>query len=368
MLCKRDTLLRLSFVLLLQALACVASAQETPANLGRGLRDLVELQKTNPTSLRGKALALDLRTGERKLVANPTHAMVVDKANRVLMNVHLSRSSSFEEVRRRVGALGGSVLAEDPAYRQGSLAIYLPVKSVEELARMDGVATLKLVHKGHANVGSVTSQGAGLLHADQVNAAGITGQGITIGLISDSYNNVPESATSAYDDVKSGDLPNMGVPDGRPGLKFLSDGAGDTLGDLDEGRAMAQVAYDCGARHFHVLHHRRTSAKHLSPRMFAVCGPTRLARPISSSTMKAIPFEPWFSDGQAAQAVNDVVTSTTLAGKKVAYFSAAGNSAMATGYASTLRFVANATARAMTGSRCQFEHDTGVSGYGRRLP
>src|SRR5205085_780609 len=35
--------------------------------------------------------------------------------------------------------------------------------------------------------------------------------------------------------------------------------------------------------------------------------------------------EPFYSDGQIAQAIHDVVTSTTLAGKKVAYFSAAGN-------------------------------------------
>ena len=35
--------------------------------------------------------------------------------------------------------------------------------------------------------------------------------------------------------------------------------------------------------------------------------------------------EPFFSDGPIAQAIDDVVTSNTLLGKKVVYFSAAGN-------------------------------------------
>jgi hypothetical protein len=41
--------------------------------------------------------------------------------------------------------------------------------------------------------------------------------------------------------------------------------------------------------------------------------------------------EPFYSDGQIAQAVNDVATSSVLAGKKVSYFSSAGNQGSAGG-------------------------------------
>ena len=348
MLSRPNTNLRLLAILIAFSVASLATAQEMPSNLGRGLKDLVLLQRSNPTaSLRGKSLAVDLRTGARRLVTNPAHAMVVDRANRVLVNVYLKRSSALEDVRQRIASLSGSVVAEDAAYRQGSLATYLSVQAAEEIARMEGVATVKLVHKGHANAGAVTSEGAALLHADQVNASGITGQGITIGIISDSFNNVPESPTSAYDDVKSGDLPNIGVSDGRPGLKFLSDGAGDALGDLDEGRAIAQIAYDLAPGISMCF-----ISGELGETSFAAN--VRRLRTDSSCFADIIvddigdAFEPWFSDGQAAQAVNDVVTSTTLAGKQVAYFSAAGND-NGSGYASPLRIVANAAARALTG-------------------
>ncbi len=339
-------MLRNSFFLLLLA-ALSTFAQEAPANLGRGLRELVQLQRSNPTSLRGQALGLDPRTGERKLISSPAHAMVVDKSDRVLVTLHLDGSAPIESVRKSISDLGGTITAEDPYYRQGTVAAFLPVESTVQIAKASGIATVNLVHKRRTNVGLVTSQGAALLHSDQVNAAGITGQGITIGIISDSFDAVPESVTSASDDVKSGDLPNMGVADGRPGLKFLSDGSGDFDNDTDEGRAMAQIAYDVAPG---ISMCFITAA--FSETSFAAN--VRRLRTDSSCAADIIVDdsadygEPWFSDGQAAQAVNDVVTSSTLNGKKVAYFSSAGND-NGFAYASPLRFIANTDARALSG-------------------
>ena len=326
-------------------------AQETPRNLGGGLRELVQMHKARPAGapelrLRGKVLALDLTTGLHTLIDNPKRALLVDSTNRVLVTVHLDGTAAIDDVRAAIAALGARIVAEDPDYRNGSLSAYVALRSSEQLARLPGVNTVKLVHRPYTHAGAVTSQGAAVIHSDQVNTSGITGQGITVGILSDSFNGV-STAPTAYDDVITGDLPNIGVSDGRPGLKFLSDGGDDLDGFTDEGRAIAQVVYDiapgvdmCFASAF------------LGPASFA-SNIRRLRRDSSCAADILIddigyPGEPWFSDGQIAQAINDVVTGSTLAGKKVAYFTAAGNDGGG-GYASTLQIVSDTAARSLTG-------------------
>jgi hypothetical protein len=334
-----------------QAPAVRVLGADIPENLGGELRTLVEMQRTLPANspelnLRGQRVAADLATGERKLVPAAKRGMLVDKQNRVLVSIHLDGNASIEELRKAFTQLGISTIAENLEYRNGSVSAYLPVRSAVALAKTPGVLSARIVHRPYKNVGATTTQGAALIHSDAVNASGITGQGITIGLLSDSFNGNSFSPT-AYDDVNTGDLPNTGVPDGRPGLKFLSDGGDDIDGFTDEGRAMAQIAYDVapGAN-------LCFATAVLGPASFA--GNIRRLRRDSGCfadvMVDDITFAdaPWFSDGEIAQAINDVVTSTTLAGKQVAYFSSAGNNGGA-GYAATLNFVANATARSTSG-------------------
>jgi Subtilase family len=334
---------------------CTIFAQEAPRaaprNLGAGLRELVEMHKGRPSgapelALRGKVLTVDLNTGERKLVPNAKRAMLVDSRNRLLLAVTLDGTAAMEDLRAAIAGLGATIAAENPDYRNGSLSVFVPLRASEQLARLPGVAAVKLVHRPYTHAGAVTSQGAAVIHSNQLNASGLTGQGITVGILSDSFNGV-STAPTAYDDVTTGDLPNIGVADGRPGLKFLSDGGDDLDGFTDEGRAIAQILYDvapgvnlCFAS--------------------AVLGPAAMATNIRrmrrDSTCAADilvdditwPGEPWFSDGEISQAVNDVVTGSTLAGKKVAYFTAAGNDAGG-GYAAPLQFVSDTAARALTG-------------------
>lgn len=327
------------------------SAQELPPNLGAGLRELVNLHKSRPAgapelALRGKAFALDLNTGQRKLIDNPKRGMLVDRRNRVLVGVKLDGTVALDDLRASIAGVGGSIAAENREYRNGSLSVFVPLAAAEQLARLPGISTVRLLDRPYTHAGSVTSQGASLIHSDQLNTSGLTGQGITIGVLSDSFNGVSTSPT-AYDDVTTGDLPNTGVPDGRPGLKFLSDGGDDLDGFTDEGRAMAQIAYDVAPG----INLCFASAA-LGPASMATN--IRRLRQDSSCAADILvddigwPGEPWFSDGEISQAVNDVVTGTTLAGKKVAYFAAAGNDAGG-GYAATLQFVTDTAARAMTG-------------------
>src|ERR1700676_3783669 len=91
---------------------------KTPQNLGSGLGDLVEMHKlrtavSHELDLLGKALVVDLKTGERSLINSPKHALMVDRQNRVLTTIHLDGSTPIEEIRKSLGDLGISIAAEN---------------------------------------------------------------------------------------------------------------------------------------------------------------------------------------------------------------------------------------------------------------
>ena len=266
-----------------------------------------------------------------------------------MVRIILDGSVPMSRLRTDLQTLGVAVTANDPNWRGGVFEGYLPLEQAETVAQIPGVMAVHLLRAPRTHVGSVTTQGAALLHSDQVNtpgnvsANGITGRGITIGVLSDSFDTSGFSP-AALDDVKTGDLPNIGVPDGRPGLKFLSEGADESS---DEGRAVAEIAYDmapgsslCFATAVLGPISFANSIRRL--RTDSQCGADVMVDDLS------YPDEPVFSDGPIAKAVNDVANSVTLAGKRVAYFAAAGNGA-GTAYASDLRIVADADARALTG-------------------
>lgn len=327
----------------------VSTTRELPRNLGGGLRELVELHRSRPAgmlrlNLRNKTVAIHSSSSRPRLAESRERGIVSDRGGRVLVTVILNGTESASVVQRSLTAMGGSVVAEDAA-QPDTLSAFLLLDSAAAFATSPGVSAIKLSRKPVHNVGAVTSQGVQLIHSDQVNATGMTGQGITIGIISDSFDGVTV-ALQASDDVASGDLPNIGVLDGRPGLKFLSDGAGENFGDADEGRAMAQVAYDVApgiSLCFASSDFGITSfAKYIRRlRTDSSC----LADVLVDDTMYL--DEPMFSDGAIAKAIDDVVTSDVLAGRKVAYFSAAGNAGQG-GFASDVRFVTDADARGLS--------------------
>ena len=159
------------------------------------------------------------------------------------------------------------------------------------------------------NVGSVTSQG------DQAQRSGIArttygvnGAGITVGVLSDSYNNLGGAAS----DVATGDLPS--------GVIVLQDLPS---GGSDEGRAMLQIVHDVAP-----------GAKLAFNTAFAgmagfANGIINLAKPVASGGAGAKVIvddvfyfdEPFFQDGIVTQAVDQVASTG------VAYFSSAGNRA-----------------------------------------
>ena len=201
-----------------------------------------------------------------------------------------------------------------------------------DAAQVPGVQSVLAVHRGRPRVGKVAGQGVPVLHADEVQAAGYTGKGITVGVLSDSYNQTTPSASA---DVASGDLPANVV--------VLQDD-NDPSNDTDEGRAMLQIVHD-------VAPDARLAFSTVGSTQTTFANAIRALRTNSTAPCDVLvddigfSDEPFFSDSIIAEAVDEVVTSTSLAGRRTIYYSAAGNDGSAS-YAATFTPVSDADARA----------------------
>src|SRR5205085_1531555 len=142
---------------------------------------------------------------------------------------------------------------------------------------------------------------------------GVTGTGITIGFLSDSFNTATLTTgggalTIHYaDDIASGDLP--------AGVNILSDGSGASI--RDEGRAMAQLAWDVAPGANLAFHTAFVSMADFAQ------GIIDLKNAGANIIVDDVRYfaEPFFQDGIVAQAVDSVYAGGAM------YFSSAGNQA-----------------------------------------
>jgi hypothetical protein len=294
--------------LLLAGATGLAQAQHT--KLDAGLSDLVDKLKT-PAAARSAATS----------GLQATHESLTDSSGRVLVDIYLDGQASLDAVVANLKSAGANVTGVNAAFRRGAVSAYVPPNQIEGLAATSGLRVMKLSLRPQRNVGATTSQGTKVLRSDVANAAGFTGAGITVGVLSDSYDGSPTSFTTirAATDIATGDI--------RP-PKFVIDLV--DSGNTDEGRAMMQIVQDvapnadlCFATAFAGEAAFADNIRTL--RTNASCRADVIVDDVFYFD------EPFFSDGQVAQAVNDVVTSTTLPGKQVSYFSSAGNQGAAGG-------------------------------------
>jgi hypothetical protein len=278
------------------------------ANMDAGLAEMVREYKASQNFT-----ALSLAAEFPLFYGNMAQS---DGSGRVLVEIYLNGAQSMDQVRASLLSWGASITAENPSYRAGAVSAYVPLSSMDTVGGGSGISHLALSYKPVVNVGLVTSQGAAVMHSNVANANGFTGAGITVGVLSDSFDRSTAVTIHAANDIASGDLPVM---------KFVLDDLVTTQASLtDEGRAMAQIVYDVAPS---------------SSLCFATANGGQAAFANNLRTLRTNPAcnadvivddifyfaEPFFSDGQIAQAVTDVVNSTSLPGKRVSYFSSSGN-------------------------------------------
>jgi hypothetical protein len=214
---------------------------------------------------------------------------------------------------------------------------WLPVDQLEAATALGEVHAIRAaMMKTHA--GAITSQGDFAQNSDLVRTDNsLTGAGITVGVISDSYdcypvyaaNGVPAGGNAGYanngfnttaaEDSASGDLPaSVNVLEEASCLNY---GAPVQLPFGDEGRAMMQIVHDVApgaGLAFYTAENSEADFAH---------GIVMLATPVSGGGAGAkivvddVGYfdEPFFQDGLVAQAISQV------AAQGVVYFSSAGN-------------------------------------------
>jgi len=180
--------------------------------------------------------------------------------------------------------------------------------------------------EGPCEGGSVISEGLGQLHVGQAREAfDLRGNGITIGVLSDSYDAATGPVvTDAQEDVGSNDLPGLasGCSDQQlpvDVLQDLSPGPGDEAGD--EGRAMLQILHDL-APHAHLAFATAfESEESFAQNIEALAAPESEGGAEADVIVDDVGYleEPFFQDGPVAAAI-DKVTS-----EGVTYLTAAGN-------------------------------------------
>ena len=167
-----------------------------------------------------------------------------------------------------------------------------------------------------AECGSVISEGDKLLNAFAARSDfAVDGDGVTVGILSDSFDRDPTAATHASGDIASGDLPGPGNPCGRADpVEVLNDPLASSQAS-DEGRAMAQIVHDLAPG---------AGLSFAS----AFIGEIGFAESIEALAEEGADVlvddvayfdEPFFQDGPVAVAISNVVA----AGRP--YFAAAGN-------------------------------------------
>jgi len=308
-------------------------AAGAPENLGLGLKQLVENYQTDRAQFRAQ-------------ISN-AKTVQADTADRVMVNIHLDGTKRLEDVAITLEDLGLEIIAVDSTWRSGVISAWLPISQATAVAELAGVRSVMLAPPPRKRVGSVTAESNVVEHTQQVNTPGlyttpgIRGSGITIGIVSDSYDTA-SGATRASAGVSSGNLPGPGNPDGyTTPVVVLHDG---TSGDTDEGRGMAEIVHDIAPA-------AKICFSEAGGSQISMANNIRNLRTNASAQCDIIADdiyftdEPFFSDGPISRAIDDVVTSSVLAGKKVVYFSAAGNEANY-GYSSDVHLVTVAAGKA----------------------
>jgi hypothetical protein len=312
-----------------------AQAKPVTKNLGGGLAEIATVEG------RAKSLAADAK-GTKVLAgragkAELSHPVVFDKSGRPLVRITLDGRRTTADILKDLRAIAGvEVRASSATYRKGVIEAYVPAASLAAIAKSKGIRAVVPSSPMYTDVGAAQTAGRALHRINKL-PAGVNGRGITIGVMSDSYD-ANGARPNATDDILSGDLPGTGNPLGNSTpITVLEEG---DLGiDTDEGRAMLQIVHDVAPKARLGFATANGGEVNFANNIRALGG--FADAPHADPGFKAdiivddviYPTEPMFQDGVVAQAVDDVAAAG------ISHFSSAGNRSGGESYDSAVRIV-----------------------------
>jgi hypothetical protein len=233
----------------------------------------------------------------------PGDTMLQVAGGRVLVNA--IASSSTPRLVADLKALGMHVTATAGRVVSG----WLPMSAIPAAAHLGSLNFARAAYRPMTSAGLVTDQGDHATGADLIHNAAYDGTGVTVGVMSDSYDNSGSLYTiHAADDIASGDLPAAGV-------NVLEE---DPSAGTDEGRAMLQIVHHLAPGASLAFHTAFNGDADFAQGILDLADPSKGNANVIVDDVLSFD-EPMFQDGIIAQAVDQVVASGH------AYFSAALN-------------------------------------------
>jgi hypothetical protein len=352
------------------ASTALLSAKPVPDNLGYGLDKLVESDILVKSGAKNSARLFNgFATEEAALLAA---AAISNPDGRFMVDITLSGRVPFAQVRdelqKRFASL--EITAVDESYRNsGVIEGWLAVADVPALASTAGVRAVFLAHKPRTNgagrgvdapataeqreappqtnlgmLGTKFLQGVTQHRVDRINQfynpsapVNYDGQGITVGVLSDSF---ASNAAAAQTNVNNFDQPGApNNPQNTQPIVILED----IPGASDEGRGMTEIVYKMAPKAKIGFATAFTGEVGFANNIRALSGrfpgvPNTQQGFVADIITDDVSYggEPVFADGGiVANGVDDV------AAMGVSYFSSAANSYGVSVYNSDLRMVAN---------------------------
>ena len=311
---------RLALLGIALAVSCLAAAAAAAPALGAapGRAALEELSPRLGALAKRPSLraAPPGRQAKQLDVAAEGPGSLLRDGNRVLVEVRFGGDPGPGVARLR--AAGARI--EHISRRYDTVTVSVLPADLQAMARAAGVEFAKEVITPIASAtechGLVTSEGDIQLAAQAARQNfGIDGTGVTVGVLSDSFDTDPFALTHAFQDVASGDLPGTGNPCGRTTPVLRLNDLSSPGNTIDEGRAMAQIVHDLApgaAIDFATAFTGETEFAD-NIRALAAAGADVLVDDVSYFD------EPFFQEGPVGVAAGDAVASGAV------YFSSAGN-------------------------------------------
>ena len=226
--------------------------------------------------------------------------------------VYVRVSGSVASASAAIENAGATIV--DASKRYGVVTVAVSASRLQALGNLSVVAgaweALTPMRAAACPSGPVVSEGDHQLSADSARSTfGVDGSGVTVGILSDSYNALGGASTG----VSAGELPGTGNPCGETTpVNVLED---DTTSGIDEGRAMLEVVHDLAPG----------AALDFATADDGIFGMAANIRALRSAGARVIADdvtyldEPMFQEGPISEAVDDVTSSGA------SYFSSAGN-------------------------------------------
>jgi hypothetical protein len=257
---------------------------------------------------------------------------LIRDGRRVLVNLRFE--TGVDEHLDALRSAGAEIVAAGRGYQTVTAAV--PTDALRGLGAISGVGSVTAVRApivfDECEGGSVISEGVAQLNAKAARERfGLDGEGVTVGVLSDSYNKATESvqggpvATKAPQDVSTADLPGATNPCLGQTLPvdvrqdFVPSEPGEEA--FDEGRAMLQIVHDMAPAAKLAFASAFLGEMAFAESIEELAKPVLLGGAGAKVIVDDVAYleEPFFQDGPVAAAVNKVTAEGAT------YLSAAGN-------------------------------------------